>query len=283
MGIKGKKIAVLSGKGGTGKTLISVNLAALIPEANYVDCDIEEPNGHLFLKPEDIISEKVTRQVPQVDNDKCIGCKKCVDFCKFNALAYTKKLIVFENICHSCGGCFLVCPEESLSTKDREIGSIEIGQSRGVNTYTGFLKIGEPSGTPIIEKLLDKVSTSPLTSIIDAPPGSACTTMDSIKDADYCILVGEPTVFGAHNLEMVYNLVELFKKPFGVVLNKTLDGENPSKDLCMEKNMKILLEIPFDEELGRLNSEGHILVNESKKYREVFTSLLEKIIREVER
>lgn len=283
MGIKGKKIAVLSGKGGTGKTLVSVNLATLISEANYVDCDIEEPNGYLFLKPKNIKTEKVTREVPLINHDKCTGCKKCVEFCKFNALAYTSKLIVFENICHSCGGCMLVCPEGALSTKEREIGRIEIGKSSGVNTYTGFLKIGEPSGTPIIEKLLDRVSTSPLTSIIDAPPGSACTTMDSIKDADYCILVAEPTIFGAHNLEMVYDLVELFEKPFGVVLNKTLDGENPSKDLCLEKDIKILLEIPFDEELGRINSKGHILINESKKYKEMFGVLLNKITKEVGR
>ncbi len=283
MGIKGKKIAVLSGKGGTGKTLVSVNLATLISEANYVDCDIEEPNGYLFLKPKNIKTEKVTREVPIINHDRCIGCKKCVGFCKFNALAYTKKLIGFENACHSCGGCILVCPEEALSIKGREIGRIEIGESSGVNTYTGFLKIGEPSGTPIIEKLLHRVSTSPLTSIIDAPPGSACTTMDSIKDADYCILVAEPTIFGAHNLEMVYDLVELFEKPFGVVLNKTLDGENPSKDLCLEKDIKILLEIPFDEELGRINSKGHILINESKKYKEMFGVLLNKITKEVGR
>ena len=174
MGIKGKKIAVLSGKGGTGKTLVSVNLATLISEANYVDCDIEEPNGYLFLKPKNIKTEKVTREVPLINHDKCTGCKKCVEFCKFNALAYTSKLIVFENICHSCGGCMLVCPEGALSTKEREIGRIEIGKSSGVNTYTGFLKIGEPSGTPIIEKLLDRVSTSPLTSIIDEIGRATC-------------------------------------------------------------------------------------------------------------
>lgn len=271
------KIAVLSGKGGTGKTLVSVNLAAVAEKANYVDCDVEEPNGHLFFKPDNLEVEEVYTEVPTVDHSLCTGCKKCLNFCKFNALAYTKNLIIFEDICHSCGGCMLVCPEKALDKKKKIIGEVRKGKSENVNIFSGFLKTGEPSGTPIIKALLDNISERNEITIIDSPPGSACIVMDSIKDADYCVLVAEPTVFGAHNLNMVYELVTLFNKPFGVVLNKTLDDENPSKKFALEKNIKILGEIPFDNHLGTLNSNSLIVSREEDKYRIIFDNLLETI------
>lgn len=275
-------IAILSGKGGTGKTLVSVNLASVAGNSNYIDCDVEEPNGHLFFKPENIEKEQVTTEVPLVDHEKCIGCKKCVEFCAFNALAYTKKLVVFEDICHSCGGCMLVCPEDAIGKKRKVIGSVEKGTSLDVNVFSGMLKPGEPSGTPIIESLLENVKDSQETTVIDCPPGSACIVMDSIKDADYCILVAEPTLFGAHNLNMVYELVTLFKKPFGVVLNKTVDGNNPSREFCIENNIEILCDIPFDIHLGTLNSNSLIVSREEKQYRDLFTNLLNTVTKEVE-
>lgn len=275
-------IAVLSGKGGTGKTLVSVNLASVSGNSNYVDCDVEEPNGHLFFKPQNIQRESITTEVPLVDHDKCIGCKKCVDFCKFNALAYSKKLIVFEDICHSCGGCMLVCPEDALDKKKKPIGVIEKGHSLDVNVFSGILNPGEASGTPIIESLLENLRGSAHTTVIDCPPGSACIVMDSIKDADYCVLVAEPTLFGAHNLNMVYELVSLFKKPFGVVLNKTVDGDNPSREFCLENNINILCDIPFDAHLGTLNSNSFIVSREEDKYKRLFESLLDAITKEVE-
>ncbi len=277
------KIAVLSGKGGTGKTLVTVNLAAL-KNSSYIDCDIEEPNGYLFFKPKDIEVEDISVRVPQVDRDLCNGCKKCVDFCRFNALAYARdSLIIFEDICHSCGGCMLICPENALSEKDRLIGRIEKGRSENVELYTGILNPGQPSGVPIIERLVEMESLSNKEySLIDSPPGSACIVMESIKDADYCVLVAEPTIFGAHNLSMVYDLVKLFKKPFGVILNKSLEGENPSEDFCRKKKIKTLGSIPFDHDLGHLNSNGKIAVRESKKYKDLFSQILDKIIEEVE-
>lgn len=283
MGESKMRIAVLSGKGGTGKTLLSVNLAAVAGEANYLDCDVEEPNGHLFFKPENVERSTITMEVPLVDQEKCIGCKKCVEFCKFNALAYTNKLIVFEDICHSCGGCILLCPEDALREKDKLIGHIERGKSGDVNVFSGILKPGEPAGTPIIEGLLKKVEDTDLTTIIDCPPGSACIVMDSIKDADYCVLVAEPTLFGSHNLNMVYELVKLFNKPFGVVLNKVVEGENPSKDFCIENSIQILEEIPYDNHLGSLNSNSFIVAREEDKYREIFSNLLDTIAKEVEK
>lgn len=289
-------IAVLSGKGGTGKTLLSVNMAAASESAIYIDCDVEEPNGYLFFKPEEIVEENVSVKIPEVNKELCSGCRKCVDFCKFNALAFIKKApIVFGDICHSCGGCSLLCPENAITEKDKVIGKIEKGKSQGIDIYTGILNTGEVSGVPIIEKLLEEnrksfsngevsnnIEGNERLSIIDCPPGSACIVMESIKDADFCVLVAEPTAFGAHNLEMVYELVSLFGKPFGVVLNKCLDGENPSEEFCKEKGIKILGRVPFEKELGELNSNAKIAARESERYNKLFKNILETVKGEVQ-
>lgn len=289
-------IAVLSGKGGTGKTLLSVNMAAASKSATYIDCDVEEPNGYLFFKPEEIVEENVSVKIPEVNKELCSGCRKCVDFCKFNALAFIKKApIVFGDICHSCGGCSLLCPENAITEKDKVIGKIEKEKSQGIDIYTGILNTGEVSGVPIIEKLLEEnrksssngevsnnIEGNEKLSIIDCPPGSACIVMESIKDADFCVLVAEPTAFGAHNLEMVYELVSLFGKPFGVVLNKCLDGENPSEEFCKEKGIKILGRVPFEKELGELNSNAKIAARESERYNKLFKNILETVKGEVQ-
>ncbi|NMA67488.1 MAG: 4Fe-4S binding protein [Clostridiaceae bacterium] len=277
------RVAVLSGKGGTGKTLVSVNLAAVVKASTYIDCDVEEPNGHLFFKPEGVKEEEISVKIPKINQELCNGCRKCVDFCKFNALAFIKdKLIVFNEVCHSCGGCILVCAEKALKEEEKVIGKIQKGTSGKVHVCTGILNTGEASGIPIIKKLLaEKKPEANRPTFIDCPPGSACTVMESIHDADYCVLVAEPTLFGAHNLNMVYELVMLFNKPFGVVLNKCMEEENPAKSFCLEKNIRILGQIPFDNELGTLNSNAEIAVNRNEKYRELFSSLLDVITREV--
>jgi MinD superfamily P-loop ATPase len=226
------RIAVLSGKGGTGKTLVSVNLACAADKAVYADCDVEEPNGHLFLKPEITEKQSVTVAVPEADMSKCNGCRKCVDFCKYNALALLKdKLMIFYEVCHSCGGCILFCPQKALGKKQREIGTIETGVSENVTVLTGCLNTGEVSGVPIIKRLMEKLPEKD-TVVIDCPP---------------------------------------------VVLNKCLPGENPSELFCRENKIGILAEIPFDEHLGRLNSEGLVAARESEAYRELFQKLLGKI------
>ncbi len=371
-------IAVLSGKGGTGKTLISVNLAAASEAAVYMDCDVEEPNGHLYFKPDNVTEKEVTVKIPHVDPALCNGCRQCVDFCKFNALAYIRdNLIIFDEICHSCGGCVMLCPEKALSEKDKVIGKIQIGISDNVEVHTGLLNIGEPSGVPIIKKMLEdqrcrdqnpaqalagsrysgcqdprhrdkdpaqalagsrhsgcqdqrhrdkdpeqalagsrhsgcqdpryrdkdpaqaladsryskskdqiysdkkSIQTQELT-LIDCPPGTACMVMESIQDADYCILVAEPTVFGLHNLELVYQLVTLFDKPFGIVLNKSLGDDHPVEAFCEKRNIPILARLPFDAELGRLNAQADIVVRKSEKYRLLFSSLLNRVLEEVQ-
>lgn len=274
------RIAVLSGKGGTGKTFVSVNLVCAAGKAVYIDCDVEEPNGHLFLKP--YITDKlpVSVMVPEVNAVKCKGCRKCVNFCKYNALALIKdKLIIFDEICHSCGGCILFCPEKALSEKERAIGMIEEGKSGDVKVFTGCLNTGEVSGVQIIKGLMEKLPEQG-TVIIDCPPGSACTVMESISKADFCILVAEPTLFGVHNLSMVYELVKLFNKPFGVVLNKCMPEGNPAEQFCADNKISILGRIQYDEELGRLNSRGLVAVHENTQYMELFQKILKAIEKE---
>jgi MinD superfamily P-loop ATPase len=278
------RIAVLSGKGGTGKTLVSVNLAAVAKASTYIDCDVEEPNGHLFFKPKKVQYEEISVKIPKVNNELCNGCRKCVDFCKFNALAYIKnKLIVFDEVCHFCGGCIMLCPEKALTEEEKVIGKVQKGTSDEVTIYTGILNTGEASGIPIIKQLLaEKNLEANKQTFIDCPPGSACIVMESIKDADYCILVAEPTLFGVHNLNMVYELVKLFNKPSGVVLNKCLEEENPAEKFCLEKNIKILGRIPFDTNLGALNSNAEIAVSKNEKYQDMFSSLLKTVTKEVQ-
>lgn len=275
-------IAVLSGKGGTGKTLVSVNLAAAAGTAVYLDCDVEEPNGHLFFKPEITSEETVSARMPLIDYNRCDGCRTCVDFCKFNALAFIKnKPVLFKDVCHSCGGCMLLCPQKAIAEEEKSVGLIQSGMSKQVLVHTGCMDAGEASGIPIIKRLLKKGAdehTRPV--FIDCPPGSACSVMESIKDADYCVLVAEPTVYGVHNLRMVRDLVEVFHKPYGVVLNKCLEGRNPAEEFCMEHHIPILGKIPFDGALGYLSSRAGIAARESERFHELFSALLHTVIEE---
>lgn len=247
----------------------------------YVDCDVEEPNGHLFLKPLDISEREVSVPLPVVDTDKCIGCRKCVEVCAFNALAFVKnKVKIFPEICHSCGGCVLLCPKEAITETDKVVGKVQTGQSGDIKVYSGIMNAGEASGVPIIKELLELTRDEDGPIFIDCPPGSACIVMESIKDADYCILVAEPTVFGVHNLGMVYELVSLFGKRHGVVLNKCMDGENPARDFCDANNIPVVGSIPFDTRLGTISSNAEIAVRESEDWRRLFSSLLDTVLKE---
>ncbi len=271
------QVAVLSGKGGTGKTFISVNLACVTENAVYVDCDVEEPNGHLFFKPEITKKQSVTVNVPEWTKTKCIFCRRCVDFCRYNALAMIKeKLYVFNEVCHSCGGCMVLCPQKAIIEMPREIGFVDAGKSKDVTVLTGCLNTGEVSGVPVIKALLNNINESKNT-IIDCPPGSACVVMESIKKADYCLLVAEPTLFGVHNFQMVYDLVKQFKKPFGAVLNKSIENDNPARKFCEYNNIPVLSEFQYDEKLAILNSDGLIAVLECEDYKNKFIRLLSSL------
>lgn len=277
------KIAVLSGKGGTGKTFVSVNLSVTAPQALYVDCDVEEPNGHLFLKPEAVSTSKVVKRLPVFDAEKCTGCRACFDFCRFNALAYIKdKPMVFKDVCHSCGGCELICKHGAVSEEAVEIGHIDVGMHNHVEVASGFLNIGEASGIAIIQGLLRHADAYKGDNIvIDCPPGSACSVVESIQDADYCILVAEPTVFGAHNFEMVHELVTIMNKPCGVVINKAEEGNTLMDDICAEKGLKVIAKIPYRKETARAGANGQIAVEIDAHLREVFADLWRVITEEV--
>ncbi|NBK99735.1 MAG: ATPase, partial [Erysipelotrichia bacterium] len=246
------------------------------------DCDVEEPNGHLFLKPEIKKEEEVEVFIPEFDEKLCNGCRKCVDFCNFGALAFIKdKPMLFSEICHSCDGCRLICPTKAIQEVPKKVGTVIEGTTPNVSVYSGSLKLGEASGVPIIKALLNKVKHKTEDVFIDCPPGSACVVMESIQDADYCILVAEPTIFGMHNLAMVYELVKLWDKPTGVVLNKCSEGYNPSEEFCEKNNIPIIGKIPFNHNLGKLMAKGNIAVDKDLDVRNKFTEIYQTIRKEV--
>ncbi len=290
-------LAVLSGKGGTGKTFVSVNLATVSDNSIYLDCDVEEPDGHIFFKTERTSSNSVYKSFPIFNERKCTSCKKCVEFCAFNALALVgKKPIVFQEVCHDCGGCELVCPSQAITMGKKSIGKIDWGTHNNttqIQTKTtivsGTLAIGEASGIPVINSVIQKgisltktnsSSFSNQTIIIDCPPGSSCAVMESIQLADFCVLVTEPTPFGLHNMKMVYELTCLMKKNCGVIINKATNN-NIIENYCKQEKLPILEQIPFDKTIAKLNSLGKILSEENIVYQKLFSSILKKISHEV--
>ncbi len=269
------KIAVLSGKGGAGKTFVAVNLAAAAGHATYIDCDVEEPNGRLFLKTEHVCSTPVCTLLPSFDAAKCIGCKKCVEFCRFHALLYIKeKPMVFPEVCHSCGGCLMVCPGSAIMEVPKQIGMLEEGNHENVKVVTGVLNPGEASGVPVIRQALKRADGM---TVIDCPPGSACSVMESMMDADYCVLVAEPTAFGFHNFRMVHELAVLLHKPCGVVVNKQTKRYLPLEDYCAEKGLTILERFAYDPALGNLLADNEVATELLPEYKKRFDTLLAKI------
>lgn len=269
------KIACLSGKGGAGKTLVAVNLAAVAKTATYIDCDVEEPNGRLFLKPKDVQKNIVSSLLPEFDAEKCNGCKKCVQFCRFHALMYIKeKPMVFSEVCHSCGGCMMVCPENAITEKQKPIGILEIGKHDNLRVVTGILNPGEASGVPVIREALKQAEG---VTIIDCPPGSACSVMESVMDADYCVLVAEATAFGFHNFKMVYELVSLLGKKCGVVINKQEIPFEPLETFCKEQNLDVIARIPYDPEIAALAADGQIVSEKNEQAHKIFAELFDKI------
>lgn len=276
-----KTIAVLSGKGGTGKTLLSVNLARAAGNATYIDCDIEEPNGQLFLKPIIEAEEQVFVAVPMVEQGRCDGCRLCVKACAFNALALVGgQILVFEDVCHSCLLCMAVCPHQAITEQMRPIGTVKMGSSKTTHFLCGELRIGEPSAVQILKTIFTKKRTG--VTIIDSPPGSGCLVSESIEHADFCLLVAEPTLFGRHNLAMVHELVKLMGKPCAVVLNKTQEGSNPSGEYANDHHLDILYSIPYDRDLATLSSQGKVAYDEDSRFKTMFDDLYAVLLREVE-
>lgn len=272
------KVAVLSGKGGAGKTLVAVNLASIAGVACYVDCDVEEPNGHLYFRPSDFREQVVSVPTPVIDHAACTGGRQCVEFCRFNALAYVdSKVLVFEDLCHSCGACQVICPEGAITERSRVIGHVRSGSEGAIAVHGGIMLPGIESGVPIIQELLRISDASEELTLIDCPPGASCPVIESVRGADYCVLVAEPTLFGAHNLALVHELVTLFNKPCGVVINKSSGNDALIDEFCRARQVAVLGRIPYDARLAEWNADGRIVAREDPAYAGLFGSLLEAI------
>jgi MinD superfamily P-loop ATPase len=268
------KIAVLSGKGGTGKTLVAVNLAYASGKCVYLDCDVEEPNGRLFLKPEKVDRTPIVQMTPRVNAEKCVGCRACVRFCRFGALAFVGgKPLLTGSVCHACGGCAYVCPVGAIAEQPRAIGMVERGSAADIDVRTGILNPGEASGVPVIRALLDGADAAEDV-FIDCPPGTACAAMECVRAADLCVLVAEPTRYGAHNLAMAAELCDVYHKPRVAVMNKCAAGENPSETYCAAHGIPVFARIPYDAALGWLNSAGAVVSRELPWVKELFEKLL---------
>ena len=268
------KIAVLSGKGGAGKTFVASNLVNVMDDAVYVDCDVEEPNGHLFFKPTITQEISIYKSLPSFDAKKCNGCRACVDFCQFNALLYlVNRPILFPEVCHSCKGCMLVCKEQAISEIQKEIGVVKIGVGQAKQIITGILNPGEVSGIPIIKEAIRQAETVAKTIVLDCPPGSACSVMETIEDANYCILVVEPTAFGFHNFQMVYELTTLLHKKCGVVINKEERCYEPLEHFCQEHQIKILKRIPYQKKTAKQSADGCLVTSTDEDMNILFKDL----------
>ncbi|MBN1898176.1 MAG: ATP-binding protein [Spirochaetes bacterium] len=270
-------ISIASGKGGTGKTTMAVNLAMALKYAQLIDCDVEEPNAHIFLKPSINHIEDVNVLVPKVNYQFCTFCGKCSDFCKFNALAVMEKqVLIFPELCHNCGGCRVVCPENAISEYEISIGKIRKGQSRAIDFLDGYLDIARPSPVPIIKKLKSLVSVQN-TVIIDSPPGTSCSMVESIEGSDYCLLVTEPTPFGLNDLKLAIDVVKKLNIPFGVIINQSDIGDQAVKQFCDSEGIEVVMEVPYSRKVAQAYSRGRAMIEELPEYKARFQSLYDHI------
>jgi len=274
------RIAISSGKGGTGKTFIATNLAALACEAGeqvtYIDCDVEEPNGHLFLKPVNERTERMTVRAPiHIDPDKCTACGKCAAACHYNALAIVKdKALLFGELCHACGVCSLVCPEGAVIEDDKEIGELRHGKSGEIDFHYGLLKTAAGGMSPRLIQALKRHAREGLT-LLDSPPGTACSTVETIKGADLCLLVADPTPFALHDLKLSVNMCRQIGQEPAVVVNRAGLDDTDLKTYCRTAELEIVGEIPDDRHIAEVYSVGGMVVEQLPEYRAHFERLLE--------
>jgi MinD superfamily P-loop ATPase len=276
-------VAVASGKGGTGKTTVATNIALSIGKAQFLDCDVEEPNANIFLHAQIKEHEDISVCIPEIDKEKCDYCGKCSEFCAYHALAVVRShVLIFPELCHSCGGCELVCPKDAIGWRERVVGRIEHGQTNCIDFYHGFVNVGEVQVIPVIKALKKKIDKNKDV-IIDVPPGTACPVIESINGSDYCILVTEPTPFGLHDLKLAVEVVKHLRIPFGVIINRDGIGDQRVEAYCDKEQIPILLKIPEREKIALLYSKGIALVKEAYEWHEMFGLLFHRIQDEVKK
>ena len=271
-------ISIASGKGGTGKTTVATNLAVSVSDpVQLLDCDVEEPNAHLFLRPSIQETKTVTTPIPEIDLEKCNQCKKCAEICRFRAIAVLgDTVLTFPELCHSCGGCMAVCPEGAITEKGRELGILETGAMNGVSFVHGRLRVGEAMSPPLIRAVRELTWADGLT-LIDAPPGTSCPVIAAMKDTDFVLLVTEPTPFGLHDLKLAVEAVKILKIPMGLVINRADMGDDHVRDYAHAETIPILMEIPFDRQIAESYSRGEMFALAIPEWKIRFRGLLEDI------
>ena len=267
-------VAIASGKGGTGKTTVAIALALTAPRpVRLLDCDVEEPNCHIFLKPDIQRREPVTVPVPTVDSSKCDGCGECSRICQYHAIACLKKVpLVFPELCHGCGGCIAVCPKGAITETGREIGVIETGTRDGIEFVQGRLHVGQALSPPLIRAVKKHVAREGLTTI-DCPPGTSCPVIAAVKGADFVVLVTEPTPFGLHDLQLAVATMRELKLPCGVVINRADCGDGRVDDYCRAEDIPVLLKIPDDRRIAEAYSRGESIVVALPGLRSAFSAI----------
>ena len=271
-------ISIASGKGGTGKTTVATNLAvSLGGGVQLLDCDVEEPNAHLFIHPVFEKKEIVSTAVPEVDEAKCNLCGKCGEICQFKAIVVIGKTVLpFQELCRSCGGCMEVCPEHAIREGQRVLGEIELGHRNGLEFIHGRLRVGEAMAPPLIRKVRSFAHPDKVT-IIDAPPGTSCPVIASMKGADFVLLVTEPTPFGLHDVKLAVGAVRILGIACGLVINRSDMGDDRLREYAGAEGIPILMEIPFDRKIAESYSRGDLLVDVRPEWRAKFLQLYEKI------
>ena len=273
-------ISVASGKGGTGKTLVATNLALSLKDkfrVQLLDCDVEEPNAHIFLKPQINQREAVCIPIPVVDEEKCTHCRRCAEVCVYKAIAVLKnKVLVFPQLCHGCGACSYLCPDHAISEQGKEIGVVELGHSDGVDFVHGRLTIGEAMAPPVIRRVKQHIDTKEV-AIIDVSPGTSCPVVEAVRGSDFCLLVTEPTPFGLNDLVLAVEMIRKMSIPCGVVINRAGVGDGKVEEYCSRESIPILLTIPLDTRIASLYSRGQILIEGMPEWRQRFLDLFDLI------
>lgn len=274
------QITVTAGKGGTGKTTVATNLALVLKDEHnvqFLDCDVEEPDAHIFLKPKINNQKPVLMKRPQINEDRCTHCVKCAELCAFNAIAVlANKTLIYPQLCHGCGLCYLACPANAITEVANQIGVVESGNADGFRFFQGILAIGDPLAPPIIEELKNYIDPDGI-SILDSPPGTACPAVATIHNSDFTILVTEPTPFGLHDLKLAIKVCDTLEVPYGVVINRDGIGDTGVKEYCEKKEIPVLMRIPNRKKIAIAYSNGIPFVEVMPDWKEKFIFLLDQI------